>query len=106
MQWSRGIAAHMRTSALDAGKKTESRRGRFTPGESGPDTHWVWRWMCPRRSLDAVEKSKLPYHQQEPTPICQSLNPQSRHSYRLMYPVSGKGERHLKEVNPSVYKRK
>lgn len=41
MQWSRGIAAHMRTSALDAGKKTESRRGRFTPGESGPDTHWV-----------------------------------------------------------------
>jgi hypothetical protein len=43
------------TSALDGGKWSASRPGRFTPG-----TQWIRGWVGPRIGLDAVAKRKIP----------------------------------------------
>jgi hypothetical protein len=45
-------------SALDGGKWSDSRPGRFAPGEITPGTHWIGRWVGPRAGLDAVAKRK------------------------------------------------
>jgi hypothetical protein len=44
------------TSALTGGEWSDSRPGRFTPGERAPGTHWIGGWVDPRASLDDVEK--------------------------------------------------
>jgi len=44
------------TSALDAGERSASRRGRFYPTERASGTHWIGGWLGPRSSLDAVVK--------------------------------------------------
>jgi len=42
------------TSSLDEGEWSASRSGRFTPGESVPDTHWTGGWVGPRAGLDTA----------------------------------------------------
>jgi hypothetical protein len=44
------------TSALVGRKWSDSRTGRFTPGERAPGTHWIGDWVNPRAGLDDLEK--------------------------------------------------
>jgi hypothetical protein len=43
------------TSALDGGERTDSRPGRFTPGEGTPGTHWTGGWVSPRKDRNPVK---------------------------------------------------
>jgi hypothetical protein len=45
------------TSALAGDEWLASHRGRFTPGERAPGTHWIGCWVDP--GLDDVEKRKF-----------------------------------------------
>jgi hypothetical protein len=47
------------TSALVGGEWSASRRGRFTPKERAPGTHWRGGWVGPRAGLDDVENRKF-----------------------------------------------
>jgi hypothetical protein len=62
---SRGIAPSFLSSALDGGKWSASRPGRFTPRERAPGTHWIGAWVGPTAGLDFVEKRKM-LHCREP----------------------------------------
>jgi hypothetical protein len=53
-------STHCLTSALDGGEWSDSRRGRFTPRERAPGTHWLGSWVGPRAVLGAVVKRKIP----------------------------------------------
>jgi hypothetical protein len=44
------------TSVLVGGERSASHPGRFTPGESGPGTHWIGGSVDPRVGLDDMEK--------------------------------------------------
>jgi hypothetical protein len=44
------------TSALIGGEWSDSRPGRFTPGEKYPGPHWIRDWVSPRAGLDDMEK--------------------------------------------------
>jgi hypothetical protein len=44
------------TSALVGGELSDSRRGRFTPGERVLGTHWIGGWVDPSAGLDDMEK--------------------------------------------------
>jgi hypothetical protein len=57
--------SHSSTSALDGGKWSASRPGRFTPKEKAPGTHWIGGWVGPRAILDAVVKRKIPSPRRE-----------------------------------------
>jgi hypothetical protein len=46
------------TSALIAGECSDSRPGRFTPGNKAPGSHRVGGWVSPTACLDAMEKRK------------------------------------------------
>jgi hypothetical protein len=64
----------LKTSALDGGKWSALRPGRFTPKERAPGTHWIGGWVGPRAILHAVVKRKSPSPRQESnfrTPIVQ-----------------------------------
>jgi hypothetical protein len=57
MFWGRGvIAPHILHPALNGGKWSASRPGRFTPKERDPDTLWIGGWVGSR----AVVKRKIP----------------------------------------------
>jgi hypothetical protein len=72
------------TSALAAGEWSDSRPGRFTPGEGAPGTHWIGSWVEPRAGLDDVEKRKLlTLPELELRPIGRPARGQSL--YRLRY---------------------
>jgi hypothetical protein len=59
------------TLALNGGKWSASRPGRFTSGEIIPGTLWIGGWVGPRAGLDDVEKRKiLPLPGLELTPLC------------------------------------
>jgi hypothetical protein len=61
-----------------------SRPGHFTPGERTSDTHWLGVWVCPRASLDDMEKRKfLTLSGLELRPHCHPARGQSL--YRLRY---------------------
>jgi hypothetical protein len=47
------------TSALDRGEWSDSRPGRFTPGEIAPGTHSIGGWVDPRADIDDMEKRKF-----------------------------------------------
>jgi hypothetical protein len=47
------------TSALVGGKWSDSRPGRFNPGERAPGTHWIGGWVHIIASLDEIEKRKF-----------------------------------------------
>jgi len=47
------------TSALDEGKWSASRLGRFTPRERAPGNLWIGGWVGPRAVLDAKVKFKF-----------------------------------------------
>jgi hypothetical protein len=47
------------TLALVGGEWSDSRPGRFTPGEIVPGTHWMGSWMDLTDGLDDVEKNFL-----------------------------------------------
>jgi hypothetical protein len=38
---------------------SDSRLGRFIPGEIAPDTRWIGGWVGPRAGLDAVKRKNL-----------------------------------------------
>jgi hypothetical protein len=42
------------TSALVGGGWSDSRQGRFSPGESAHGTYWIGGWVGPRTGLDEV----------------------------------------------------
>jgi hypothetical protein len=46
-------------SALDGGKWSASRPGRFAPRERTPGIHWIGGWVDPRACLDDVEKREF-----------------------------------------------
>jgi hypothetical protein len=50
------------TSAIVGGEWSASHRGRFTPGEGAPGTHWIGGWVNPSAGLDDVEKLNSYYH--------------------------------------------
>jgi hypothetical protein len=47
------------TSALVGGEWSNSRPGRFTPGEKIPGTHLIGGWVDLRAGLDDLEKRKF-----------------------------------------------
>jgi hypothetical protein len=47
---------------LDGGEWSVTRPGRFIPGEGGAGTHWIWGWLGPRASPEAVTKGKISLH--------------------------------------------
>jgi hypothetical protein len=47
------------TSALVGGEWSDSRPGRFTPGERAPGTHWRGGWVDLKAGLEAGEKRKI-----------------------------------------------
>jgi hypothetical protein len=47
------------TSALIGGEWSDSRSGRFTPGEISPGTHWIGSWVGPRTDLEDMEERKF-----------------------------------------------
>jgi len=56
------------TSALDGGEWSASRRGRFTPMDRTPGTHWIGGWVGPGAVLDMVSKGKILSPRQESNP--------------------------------------
>jgi hypothetical protein len=46
----------MHILALVEGEWLASLFGRFTPGETAPDTRWIGGWVGPRAGLDDLEK--------------------------------------------------
>jgi hypothetical protein len=74
-EW-RYSSTHSLTSTLDGGEWSAKGRGRFTPGERAPGTHWIGGWMGPRAVLYAVVKRKIPSPRRESngrTPIVQPV---------------------------------
>jgi hypothetical protein len=61
-------STHSLTSALDGGKWSVSRPGRFTPKKRAPGTYWVGGWVGPRTVLGAVGKRKIPSPRRESNP--------------------------------------
>jgi hypothetical protein len=59
---SESIAQCILASAVDGGKWSVSRPGRFTPKERDPGTHWIGGWVDPRTGLDTVVNRKIPSH--------------------------------------------
>jgi hypothetical protein len=53
------MATPFLTSALDGGEWSASRLGRFTPGDTAPNTHFIGGWMGPRAGLDLMEKKSF-----------------------------------------------
>jgi len=64
------IASRILELALDEGKWSASRPGRFAPRERAHGTRWIGGWVGPRSGLDTVVKRKIP------SP-CRHLNPRS-----------------------------
>jgi hypothetical protein len=57
------------TSALAGGQWSASRRCRFTPGESGPCTHWVEGWVNPSAGMDIWRReNSWPYQDSDSDP--------------------------------------
>jgi hypothetical protein len=70
------------TSALDGGKRSASRPGRFIPEERGPGTNSIGGWVGLRACLEAMEKRNIiPYRESN----TRSPSPQSV-AIRLSYP--------------------
>jgi hypothetical protein len=64
------------TSALDGGKLSASRSGRFTPRERAPDTHWIGDWVDPQSpsGRGGEEKNSQPCWESNPrTPLIQPV---------------------------------
>jgi hypothetical protein len=51
-----GIAPPFLTSVLDGNELSALRPCRFTPGETGPSTHWIGGWVGLSVGLDIMEK--------------------------------------------------
>jgi hypothetical protein len=55
--WGVDVQTHVFfTAALVGGEWSASSRGRFTPRERAPGTHWIGGWVSPRGGLDNMEK--------------------------------------------------
>jgi hypothetical protein len=72
-EW-RYSSIHSLTPALDGGEWSAS-RGRFTPRERAPGTHWRGGWVGPRAGLDAVVKRKIPSPRRESNPRSPIVQP-------------------------------
>jgi hypothetical protein len=48
------------TSALDGGKWSDSRPGRFTPRKRTPGTHWTGGYVDAKPDMDTTVKRKFP----------------------------------------------
>jgi hypothetical protein len=48
------------SSELEEDEWSALRRGRFTPGERAPSTHWIGGWVGPTASMDVVKARKIP----------------------------------------------
>jgi hypothetical protein len=68
-------STHSLTSALDGGKWSASRPGRFTTRKGASGTHWIGGWVGPRAVLDAVMKRKIPSPRQESNPRTPIVQP-------------------------------
>jgi hypothetical protein len=89
---------HYLTSALDGGKWSASRPGRFTLRERAPGTHWIGGWVGPRAVLDAVLKRKIPNSRWECNPRTPIVQPVAQrytdwdntalHRYALLAQIS------------------
>jgi hypothetical protein len=47
------------TSALNRGKQSVSRPGRFTPEERALGIHWIGGWVGLRKDLEVMEERKI-----------------------------------------------
>jgi hypothetical protein len=72
-EW-RYSSTHSLTPALDGGKWSDSRSGRFIPREKVPGTHWTGVWVGPRAGLDAVVKRRIPIPRRDSPPIIQPVS--------------------------------
>jgi hypothetical protein len=68
-------STHFLNSALDGGEWSASCRGRFTPRERYPGTHWIGDWVIPRAVLDMVMKGKIPNPRRESNPRTPIVKP-------------------------------
>jgi hypothetical protein len=71
------------TSALVGGEWSDSRPGRFTPGEISLGTHWIGLWVGPEAGLDDVKRNFLTLPGLELRPLGRPARSQSL--YRLSY---------------------
>jgi hypothetical protein len=71
------------TSALVGGEWSNSRPGRFTPGERTIGTHWIGGWMGPRARLDDMENRKFLILPEPRTPIPRIVQPVATRLSRL-----------------------
>jgi hypothetical protein len=62
-------------AALDEGEWSASHSGHFVPGERAPSTHWIWDWLGPRASPDAVECRKISCPSRESNPGSPEYSP-------------------------------
>jgi hypothetical protein len=76
-EW-RYSSTHSLTSALDGGKRSASRPGRFTPRERAPGTHWIGGWVGPRAVVDVVVKRKIPSPHWDLNPRTPTVQPVSQ----------------------------
>jgi hypothetical protein len=83
-----GVQVHVfLTLAIVGGEWTDSRPGRFTPGEKARGAHRIGGWVGPRVGLDDVEERKfLTLPELELRPLGRPARSQSL--YRLSYPGS------------------
>jgi hypothetical protein len=86
-EWrSGGIAPPFLTSALDEGKWSTSRSGRFIRGETAPGTHCIRSMTRPRVGLDVMDKRNT-------SRLCPKSNPNFsvvQSLYWLSYPGNTK----------------
>jgi hypothetical protein len=75
LEWWSYSSTHSLTSALDGGKRTDSRPGRFTPKERAPGTPWIGGQLGSITVLDAVVKRRIPSPRRETNPRIQIVQP-------------------------------
>jgi hypothetical protein len=86
------------TTALVGGEWSDSRPGRFTPGEIAPGTNWLGGWVGPKAGLNDVEKIKfLTLPGLELWPFCRPARSQSLHLLRYPGSLVGINVNHYEE---------
>jgi hypothetical protein len=73
------------TSALQGGKWSASRPGRFTSREIAAGIHWIGGWVGPRAGLDAVVNRKIPSPRRESKSMVVSLRGREKRPEREAY---------------------
>jgi hypothetical protein len=72
-------------SALVGGKWSDSRPGRFTPGEENLGTNWIGGWVYPRAGLDDGVEEKILISYRDSNSHTSVVPARSQLLYRLIH---------------------